>query len=83
MTWKLRRRGIPYIRSGETSLITRHPARILWRFFQVVRYPENAYYRRAYERLVPGTPQPPPEAGDQNLNGPVSDILGYAVAFHS
>ena len=42
------RAGIPFIRSGERPLISRHPVHILWRFFQVIRHPDHPYYRSAY-----------------------------------
>lgn len=42
------RSGIPYVRSGEKPLISRHPACLLWRFLQVFQHPENSHYREAY-----------------------------------
>jgi DNA helicase-2/ATP-dependent DNA helicase PcrA len=45
------RAGIPCIRSGETSLISRHPACLLWRFLQVLQNPDNPHYREAYTEV--------------------------------
>jgi DNA helicase-2/ATP-dependent DNA helicase PcrA len=46
------RAGIPYIRSGETPLINKYPADVIWRFLQAVQYPDNAYFKKRYIDLV-------------------------------
>jgi len=79
----LKRRGIPYARSGETPLITRHPADIIWRFFQTLRYPGNPYYEAAYRRLIPVAPDDLSLPGGYEINSPVSDLLEHAIAYHN
>ncbi len=46
------RAGIPFIRSGEKSLVDRYPVNIIWRFLQALHYPQNRYYRDAYLDLL-------------------------------
>jgi uncharacterized protein (TIGR00375 family) len=56
------RAGIPFVRSGEKPLIEGFPVNVLWRFLQIVAYPENAYYRDAYHKILKDhglTPHPP------------------------
>jgi superfamily I DNA/RNA helicase len=48
----LNRAGIPFVRSGETPLISQYPINIIWRFLQILRYPENTYYAHMYETLI-------------------------------
>jgi DNA helicase-2/ATP-dependent DNA helicase PcrA len=43
------RAGIPFVRSGETPLVSRYPVNILWRCLQTLRYPDNPYYAKQYD----------------------------------
>ncbi len=43
------RAGIPVVRSGEASLVSRYPVNILWRFFQALSKPGNTFYNRMYQ----------------------------------
>jgi uncharacterized protein (TIGR00375 family) len=57
------RAGIPFVRSGEKPLIEGFPVNVLWRFLQTLSYPENQYYREAYDQILNDhdlTPHPPP-----------------------
>jgi len=46
------RAGIPFVRSGEKPLIEGFPVNIFWRFLQTLAYPENTYYREAYNQIL-------------------------------
>ncbi len=48
----LARRGIPFVRSGQISLIHQFPGDVIWRFMQHILDPDNAYYRKAYEETL-------------------------------
>ncbi|RLB24488.1 MAG: AAA family ATPase [Deltaproteobacteria bacterium] len=48
----LARRGIPFVRSGESPLIERFPVDLIWRFLQHISTPNSAYYAEAYEELL-------------------------------
>jgi len=47
-----KRAGIPFVRSGEKPLASRHPVDIICRFLQAVHYRDNRYYLDAYLSLV-------------------------------
>jgi len=51
----LSRAGIPLVRSGETPLIEKRPVRLIWRFLQMVHYPEVSYYQMAYQEILSET----------------------------
>jgi superfamily I DNA/RNA helicase len=69
------RAGIPFVRSGEKPLIQGFPVNVLWRFLQTVAYPENQYYRDAYQQilrdtgLTPHPPLTPPIKGGEPQKG--------------
>lgn len=46
------RAGIPFVRSGEIPLIARYPVNILWRFLQILQYPDNPYYAKLYKQSL-------------------------------
>jgi len=77
----LDRAGIPCVRSGDAPLVSRYPVNVLWRYFQVLRYPDARHYARAWEQLRPkGVPvtakeRPRPDGGESR----VSDILDEAL----
>jgi DNA helicase-2/ATP-dependent DNA helicase PcrA len=48
----LERAGIPFVRSGESPLISRYPVNILWRFLQTLQSPENPFYREMYHKTL-------------------------------
>ena len=77
------RAGIPLTRSGETPLIQRHPARLIYSFLQTLLYPEHAHYRAMYELQFPDA-QAVLEKGlaSRSVNEPLSDTIRHAVALH-
>lgn len=48
----LSRAGIPFVRSGESPLISRYPVNILWRFLQSLQKPSSPFYREIYLELM-------------------------------
>ena len=46
------RAGIPFIRSGEKSLISQYPVNIIWRFIQAFLYPDNKFFQESYLELL-------------------------------
>jgi uncharacterized protein (TIGR00375 family) len=77
------RAGIPYIRSGEKSLITQYPVDILWRFFQALQYQDNFYYKNAYLELSNIEPERGEKAlSEINRKNPLPDLIDQAVSFH-
>jgi len=79
----LHRAGIPFMRSGETPLVSQYPINILWRFFQTLKYPDNPYYLKVYEELTEkyGVKA---RGSARAFDGPgsVSDLIDQAVEFH-
>jgi DNA helicase-2/ATP-dependent DNA helicase PcrA len=63
------RAGIPYTRSGEKPLISRHPACLLWRFLQVLQNPENPHYRKVYAEVLTEFNVIPPAMGLREITG--------------
>jgi DNA helicase-2/ATP-dependent DNA helicase PcrA len=43
------RAGIPFVRSGETPLVSRYPVNVIWRCLQTLHYPGNAYFAKQYD----------------------------------
>ena len=79
----LNRAGIPFVRSGETPLIARHPVNILWRFFQRLQYPDNPYYQRQYRDLLSDSETGKRQSIDSfDGNGTLPDLIDRAVGFH-
>jgi DNA helicase-2/ATP-dependent DNA helicase PcrA len=79
----LKRAGIPFIRSGEKSLIRRYPIHIIWRFFQALRNPESPYHLETYLDL----PDMKRVKGEKILRqfevkSSLTDLIGCAVALH-
>jgi DNA helicase-2/ATP-dependent DNA helicase PcrA len=80
----LSRAGIPYVRSGEKPLISRHPVDVLWRFLQTCHNPEIPYYRDAYtsclKKYALSTPSPhvAPSPGGRT----VQEVLSHAIILH-
>jgi DNA helicase-2/ATP-dependent DNA helicase PcrA len=79
----LKRAGIPFIRSGEKSLIRRYPVHIIWRFFQALRNPESPYHLKTYLDL----PDMKQVKGEEVLRqfevkGALTDLIDRAVALH-
>ena len=79
----LSRAGLPFIRSGESPLIHRFPANLLWRFLQTRQHPENSFHRERYRELLkkndldfPGKgASPPPAAG-------TPEVIEWAIRQH-
>ncbi|MFO8090980.1 MAG: UvrD-helicase domain-containing protein [Desulfatiglandaceae bacterium] len=85
------RAGIPYIRSGEKPLISRHPACLLWRFLQVLQNPENSHYRKVYAEVLNEFNVVPPkmdlremigEGGMPALGSDLPGLIEQASALH-
>jgi DNA helicase-2/ATP-dependent DNA helicase PcrA len=77
------RAGIPYIRSGEKSLISQYPVNIIYRCLQALVNPEVKFFRDAYGRLLEGSDISANEAlrtmkleDDLNLN------ISQAISIH-
>jgi DNA helicase-2/ATP-dependent DNA helicase PcrA len=78
----LNRAGVPFIRSGEKPLIQQHPAHVIWRFFQALRYPDNPFHLMAYLDL-----QETHLKGEEILRqcetgDPIKDLIDQAVTLH-
>jgi DNA helicase-2/ATP-dependent DNA helicase PcrA len=77
------RSGIPFIRSGQIPLVSRYPIDILWRFFQVLQYPDNPYYAKLYEGFFPEGSMKRKEAiGVFRANTSLAELIDGAVKFH-
>ncbi len=77
------RAGIPFVRSGETPLIGRYPANILWRFLQVLCYPGNPYYQRKYDEILSDFGVAKPQTiACFDWEGSILDLLDRAVEYH-
>ena len=79
----LDRAGIPFLRSGESPLVSRYPINILWRFLQTLQYPSNPYYAKLYDGLLPDAARTRKEAmkefhADMSLSG----LIDHAVNLH-
>jgi DNA helicase-2/ATP-dependent DNA helicase PcrA len=77
------RAGIPYTRSGEKSLIERHPVKIIWRFLQALLCPDRHYYRESYLSL----PEMKGVDGEKVLEecaptGSAIELIERAVSLH-
>ncbi len=79
----LDRAGIPFVRAGEIPLVARYPVNILWRFFQTLRYHDNPYYQRQYDRLLSdfGIRRGEKIPAFEGV-GSVADLLDKAMEFH-
>lgn len=79
------RAGIPAIRSGQTPLVNKAPADILWRFFQAIQYPGNSYYQQRYKSLVEEreiSPIASPEAFPIHSICSPAKLIETALEFH-
>ncbi|MBW1782059.1 MAG: UvrD-helicase domain-containing protein [Deltaproteobacteria bacterium] len=77
----LNRAGIPFIRSGETPLISKYPVNILWRYFQTLRYPDIPYYTHAFAQLSSGTrPSVQKRFMPHGKDASILDLLDSALA---
>jgi DNA helicase-2/ATP-dependent DNA helicase PcrA len=77
----LDRAGMPLVRSGEASLLSRYPVNILWRYFQTLRYPDIPYYIDAWRQVAPEPFSSLKEdPGRREKNPRIIDLLDTAVA---
>jgi DNA helicase-2/ATP-dependent DNA helicase PcrA len=76
------RSGIPYMRSGEAPLISRYPANLFWRFFQILKYPENAYFKVAYQTCLSKYGVVCPKKPEIRPNMTAGELLACAEALH-
>lgn len=77
------RAGIPFTRSGEKPLISRHPVNILWCLFQAMHVPQIEHYRRAYLDLLGNETG----KGEEVLKGfdpdmALPDLIDHVVSMH-
>ncbi len=81
----LDRGGIPFVRSGELPLVNIYPVDILQRFFQILLFPDNPYYLRAYADLMSWTPHQTRRRVQEfdvgNLSS-LTELIDKAVEFH-
>jgi len=79
----LNRAGIPFVRSGETPLISRYPINIIWRFFQTLRYPDNPYYARMYDAFIKdnGLAEKVPKKTFKEIDS-LPELIDQTVAVH-
>jgi DNA helicase-2/ATP-dependent DNA helicase PcrA len=79
----LDRAGIPFLRSGESPLVSRYPINILWRYLQTLQYPENAYYAKLYDGLFPDAAKTRMSAiKDLHADMSLSGLIDRAVHYH-
>lgn len=80
----LSRSGIPYVRAGSTPLFDIYPINIIWRFLQVLRYPENRFYKNEYIRLCKKHIKLEPAEAPVSMgnNKPTSELIEYAIRTH-
>jgi DNA helicase-2/ATP-dependent DNA helicase PcrA len=79
----LKRAGIPFMRSGKDPLVSQYPINILWRFFQILKQPDNPYYLKVYEDLKEkhGVKAMGPAESFESPKS-VSKLVGQALKFH-
>ena len=78
-----KRSGIPFIRSGEKPPGNRYPINVIWRFFQSLEYPTNAYFTKKYDALLSDLGIKRSETiGSFKSDGPVSELFDQAVKSH-
>jgi DNA helicase-2/ATP-dependent DNA helicase PcrA len=77
------RAGIPFARSGELPMISRYPVNLLWRFLQVIQYPDNPYYAAIYGSLCSshGLRMDVPVQEFQ-VTGSLPDVIDRALKIH-
>lgn len=79
----LSRAGIPYVRSGESPLISRYPVNILWRFLQTLQNPSSPFYREVYLDLMDHDARRVERIlGQFNPEDSLPDLIEKAVKHH-
>jgi DNA helicase-2/ATP-dependent DNA helicase PcrA len=79
------RAGIPFVRSGETGLIYRHPAGLIYRFLQAFLYPEQDHYQTVYAEANPDASallKKAREGGVSFRHSPL-DAIRRAISLHN
>jgi superfamily I DNA/RNA helicase len=77
------RAGLPYVRSGEKALINQYPINIIWRFFQILRYPDNDYYLKAYMDLLGENGLVGDKISrDCTIEGSLEEIIDHVLSSH-
>ena len=76
------RAGIPFVRSGEKPLIESYPVSVIWRFFQTLLYPENAYYQEAYHQILKDTGLAPHPPLSTTSEATLLDLIHQTVTLH-
>jgi DNA helicase-2/ATP-dependent DNA helicase PcrA len=77
------RAGLPYVRSGERALIDQYPVNIIWRFLQLLRYPDNDYCLKAYTDLLADNGMDGEKISrDFQLEGSPEEIIDHVLSFH-
>jgi DNA helicase-2/ATP-dependent DNA helicase PcrA len=77
------RAGLPYVRSGERALIDKYPVNIIWRFLQLLRYPDNDYCLKAYMDLLKDNGMDRDKISrDCPLEGSLEEIIDHVLSLH-
>jgi len=77
------RAGLPYVRSGERALIDQYPVNIIWRFLQLLRYPDNGYCLKAYTDLLADNNMDGDKISrDCPLEGGPEEIIDHVLSLH-
>jgi len=79
----LDRAGIPFVRSGESPLIAQYPVKVLWRFFQTLRYPGNPFYAKLYKQsLSESLITENPSSETFETQGNLTELIDRAARWH-
>ncbi|HJX34890.1 MAG TPA: UvrD-helicase domain-containing protein [Desulfatiglandales bacterium] len=77
------RAGLPYVRSGERALIDQYPVNIIWRFLQLLRYPDNNYCLMAYKDLLVNNDMDKGKISmDCPLEGSLEEVIDHVLMLH-
>jgi DNA helicase-2/ATP-dependent DNA helicase PcrA len=79
----MHRSGIPFVRSGETPLVSRYPVNIVWRCLQTLQYPDNPYYAERYADFFPNGNHPRDELEETLcFRKAIPERIEQTVAYH-
>ena len=79
----LSRAGIPFVRSGEKSLVNRSPVNVIWRFLKVLQDPENTFLKKAYlQSLDSAGIQAGPSIREMGPDTTLPDMINRAITLH-
>jgi DNA helicase-2/ATP-dependent DNA helicase PcrA len=78
----LDRAGIPFVRSGEKPLIQQHPVYTIWRFFQVLQYPDDPFHLQAYLDLQETHVKGEEILKECETDSSIKDLIDQTVSLH-